>query len=146
MSALFLAPHALAYLCFCVLFFFSSSAAWTMWYNTPITLQTHTHTHTNFSLYSPSGNFITQISSLDSPGGTLINSHFTPFVLSQEEWEYCCRGSTKCACVCSQADLWFTIYYSEGAAGFGRYPIDDSLCRHDFPPSRSLYSTLYSPM
>lgn len=73
---------------------------------------TNTHTHTNFSLYSPSGNFITQISSLDSPGGTLINSHFTPFVLFLEEWEYCCRVAVQSvhACVHRQiCDLQFII-------------------------------------
>lgn len=84
---------------------------------------TKLHTNTQFSLYSQRGNFITQISSLDSPGGALINSHFTPFVLSHREWEYCWSVAVHsvclCVCVCSQADVCIIIYYSEDNAEFG---------------------------
>lgn len=113
------APCALASPCFYVLFFFF-----------PLQLgqcdkktATKLHTNTQFSLYSQRGNFITQISSLDSPGGALINSHFTPFVLSHREWEYCWSVAVHsvclCVCVCSQADVCIIIYYSEDNAEFG---------------------------
>lgn len=67
------APRALVPLCFYVplfLFFsfFYSSAAWTMWSNTPTKPHSsHTETtHTQFSLYSRRGNVVGQLSSLGS--------------------------------------------------------------------------------
>lgn len=59
-----------------------------------------THTHTKFSLYSQRGNFVFHISSLDSPGRALINNHFTQFVSSHREWEYCCCVAVQSASVC----------------------------------------------
>lgn len=106
------APHTLASPCFYVLYFFPSSVAWTMWWNTPTKLHIHTlRTNTKFCLYSRRGIFITKISSLDSPGGALINSHFTPSVLSHREWEYCCCVAVQSVCI--------TFSYSEDTEEYG---------------------------
>lgn len=106
------APHTLASPCFYVLYFFPSSVAWTMWWNTPTNLHIHTlRANTKFCLYSRRGIFITKISSLDSPGGALINSHFTPSVLSHREWEYCCCVAVQSVCI--------TFSYSEDTEEYG---------------------------
>lgn len=110
-----------------------------------------THTHTKFSLYSQRADFITQISSLDSPCGVLINSHFTPFVLSHREqntagvWQY-----KKCACVCVCVHrlicaLQFIIQRIMQNLVCNT-STDDSSQLRDAVLSRSLYPNLYSQM
>lgn len=77
--------------CFFLLLFFSLCSL------DNVTKHSHKATHKQkFNLYSRSGNFITQIFSLDtlthtqSPGVALRNSHLTLFVLFHREWEHCC--------------------------------------------------------